>query len=280
MPAINADTKIVEVPAGKADSNNLFPVFLKLETMTVLIVGGGNVGLEKLHAVLHNSPATKIRLVAASINEEIKKLAAHHTNIELTEALFENAMLDGADIVIVAVNDVATSEAIRNAAKAQGKLVNVADKPELCDFYLSSVVKKGNLKIAISTNGKSPTAAKRLKEVLHHALPAELVDVIENLSLIRNKLNGNFAYKVKRLNSITKTLVERDGAERTANWKRIVTYSVSVFALMLIGHFIFSYVPLHDIANSAAGYYNTLDKNFSWMVLAGFLAQLVDGALG
>ena len=75
-------------------------------------------------------------------------------------------MLDGADIVIVAVNDVATSEAIRNAAKAQGKLVNVADKPELCDFYLSSVVKKGNLKIAISTNGKSPTAAKRIKEVL------------------------------------------------------------------------------------------------------------------
>lgn len=188
-------------------------------------------------------------------------------------------MLEGVDIVIAAVNDIPTSEAIRNAAKAQGKLVNVADKPELCDFYLSSVVKKGNLKIAISTNGKSPTAAKRLKEVLNNALPAELDDVIQNLSLIRNKLNGNFAYKVKRLNSITKTLVE-DGAERPANWKKIATYSVSVFALMLIGHFIFSYVPLQDMANSAATWYGTLDKNFSWMVLAGFLAQLVDGALG
>ena len=63
------------------------------------------------------------------------------------------------------------SSQIRDEAKSRGKLVNVADKPELCDFYLSSVVKKGDLKIAISTNGKSPTTAKRLKEVLQEALP-------------------------------------------------------------------------------------------------------------
>jgi uncharacterized membrane protein YfcA len=157
--------------------------------------------------------------------------------------------------------------------------VNVADKPELCDFYLSSVVKKGNLKIAISTNGKSPTAAKRLKEVLNNSLPAELDDVIQNLNQIRNKLNGNFAYKVKRLNAITRTLVDDNGS-RNGNWKKIATYSVSVFALMLIGHFIFSYVPLKDMANSATTWYATLDENFPWMVLAGFLAQLVDGALG
>jgi uncharacterized membrane protein YfcA len=74
--------------------------------------------------------------------------------------------------------------------------------------------------------------------------------------------------------------VERDGEDRPANWRKIATYSVSVFALMLIGHFIFSYVPLQEMATSAADYYHTLDKNFHWMVLAGFLAQLVDGALG
>jgi siroheme synthase-like protein len=59
--------------------------------------------------------------------------------------------------LIVAVNDLAWSEEIRNDAKAKGILVNVADKPGLCDFYLGSIVQKGNLKIAISTNGKSPT---------------------------------------------------------------------------------------------------------------------------
>ena len=272
--------KEIKQPVPADTGNNLFPVFLKLEEMNLLIVGGGNVGLEKLQAVLHNSPGTRIKLVAAAINSEIKKLAETHANIELSEQLFQNAMLEGADIVIVAVNDIATSEIIRNEAKKMGKLVNVADKPELCDFYLSSVVKKGNLKIAISTNGKSPTAAKRLKEVLNNSLPAELDEVIQNLNQIRNKLNGNFAYKVKRLNSITRSLVDDNNSGRNGNWKKFATYSVSVFALMLIGHFIFSYVPLKDMADSATTWYATLDKNFPWMVLAGFLAQLVDGALG
>jgi siroheme synthase-like protein len=58
-------------------------------------------------------------------------------------------------------------------------LVNVADTPDQCDFYLSSIVQKGNLKIAISTNGKSPTVAKRIKEVLHDAIPGELNESIE-----------------------------------------------------------------------------------------------------
>lgn len=246
----------------------------------MLIVGGGNVGLEKLNAVLNNSPAAGIKLVAISITDEIKKLAAEHTNLILEERPFETSDLDGADLVIVAVNDPKTSEVIKKEAKAKGKLVNVADKPQLCDFYLSSVVNKGNLKIAISTNGKSPTAAKRLKEVFTDALPGELDEVIDNLHEIRNKLNGNFAEKVKKLNDITRSLVESDRVEKNVNWKRVATYSVSVFALMLIGHFIFSYVPMRGIADSTVQYYQTLDKNFHWMVLAGFLAQLVDGALG
>jgi siroheme synthase-like protein len=179
MQVIDTNKEIKQMTPADTGGNNLFPVFLKLEEMNLLIVGGGNVGLEKLQAVLHNSPGTRIKLVAATINNEIKQLAATHPNIELTEQLFQNPMLEGADIVIVAVNDIPTSETIRIEAKKLGKLVNVADKPELCDFYLSSVVKKGNLKIAISTNGKSPTAAKRLKEVLNNSLPAELDDVFK-----------------------------------------------------------------------------------------------------
>jgi uncharacterized protein len=158
--------------------------------------------------------------------------------------------------------------------------VNAADKPDQCDFYLSSVVQKGNLKIAISTNGKSPTAAKRIKEVLNAALPAELNDVINNLHVVRNRLNGNFEYKVKRLNELTKMLVERDTAEKERRWRKIATYSLVIFALMLVGHFIFSYLPLQQMADDTVKWYHTLDQNFHWMVLAGFLAQLVDGALG
>lgn len=188
--------------------NNLFPVFLKLEQLKVLIVGGGYVGNEKLQAVLANSPKTAIRLVATTISEQIKNIAAQYETIQLVERAYQATDIDDANIVIAALNDQAVSEQVSIDAKQKGRLVNVADKPELCDFYLSSVVQKGNLKIAISTNGKSPTIAKRIKEVLNETLPAELDEVLNDMQQIRNKLSGDFTEKVKQLNEITRKLVE------------------------------------------------------------------------
>lgn len=261
-------------------ANYLFPVFLKLETLSVLVVGGGKVGLEKLSAIIQNSPKTSVQLVSITISNDIRSLAEKHKNIELIEREYQINDLDLKDIVIIAIDDPSDSRKIRDEAKSQGKLVNVADKPDICDFYLSSVVQKGDLKLAISTNGKSPTTAKRLKEVLQEALPAELHSVINNLHKIRNKLNGNFEYKVKKLNKLTKILVENESADKDTRWKKIATYSLIGFALMLIGHFILSYLPFQRMADDTVRWYQTLDKNFHWMVLAGFLAQLVDGALG
>ncbi|MHA4847171.1 TSUP family transporter [Flavitalea antarctica] len=272
-------TETLEKPSGQ-EKNPLFPVFLKLEQLNLLLVGGGKVGLEKLQALLANAPATKIRLVAIHISDEVRALAASHESVTLFEKAFEDADLEGADLVVVAINDKLVSSQIRNLAKEQKLLVNVADTPDLCDFYLGSIVQKGNLKIAISTNGKSPTAAKRIKEVLQQALPDQLDAVIDNLHAIRNKLNGNFEYKVKKLNELTQGLVDKDVSDKSNRWRKIATYSLLGFALMLIGHFIFSYLPLQTMADDATNYYKTLDKNFHWMVLAGFLAQLVDGALG
>src|SRR6476660_3591814 len=176
--------------------NLLFPVFLKLEQLSDLIVGGGKVGLEKLNAVLHNSPATKIRVVSLSVDEAIHHVVERHPNVELFVRAFSPLDLTGADVVIIAVNDPEASEQIRNQAKEKGKLVNVADKPELCDFYLASIVKKGNLKIGISTNGKSTTVAKRLKELFNELLPAEIDLLLDNMQAIRSRLQGDFADKV------------------------------------------------------------------------------------
>lgn len=264
----------------RPDKNYLFPIFLKLEELNVLVVGAGKTGLEKLQALVQNAPGTNILVVAEQISDAIKKLAIVHPIVQLEERKFQAGDLKDKDVVIIAVNDKATSQYIRLLAKEKNCLVNVADIPELCDFYLSSIVQKGNLKIAISTNGKSPTAAKRLREVLQHALPNELDDVISNLHKIRNRLNGNFEYKVKKLNAITRVLVDKDRNEKAVKWRKIATYSLIGFALMLIGHFIFSYLPLNSMAHDASQWYRTLDKNFPLMVLAGFLAQLVDGALG
>ncbi|HEY0677412.1 MAG TPA: TSUP family transporter [Chitinophagaceae bacterium] len=273
-------------------SNQLFPVFLKLENMQVLIVGGGKVGLEKLNAVLQNSPATSVRLVAVTISEEIRALAMLHSNILLEERSFVESDLENAQVVIVAVNDPVASAGISGLARQKGKLVNVADKPDLCDFYLSSIVQKGNLKIAISTNGKSPTLAKRLKEVFNETLPDKLDDVLKNLHIIRNKLNGDFAHKVKRLDDITKVLANgngsADGSEvlfgqgkpAEKRWRRIASWLIFAFFFMFIGHAILSFVPFSELLTSVTELPKQIDNAFYWMILAGFLAQLVDGALG
>ncbi len=188
-------------------SNNLFPIFLKLENLQLLIVGGGYVGMEKLEAVVSNTPTAAITLVATQISTEIKELAQHYPNILLVEKPYDINDLADNDIVIAAINDPAISKQVVQDAKSKKILVNAADKPELCDFYLSSVVKKGNLKIAISTNGKSPTIAKRVKEVLNDTLPDEIDTLLNNMQSIRNKLSGDFAEKVKQLNEITKGLI-------------------------------------------------------------------------
>lgn len=191
------------------ETNRLFPVFFKLEQLRVLLIGGGNVALEKLHAIVNNSPNTKLRIITKEANDEFRKLAESYPHFELVIAPYQSSVLDDCDLAIVAVNDIALSTQIYNDAKSKGKLVNVADKPSLCDFYLSSVVTKGNLKLAISTNGKSPTLAKRLKEVLNDALPDELDDILNNLQQIRNNLKGDFQNKVQELNKITSVLVKK-----------------------------------------------------------------------
>jgi precorrin-2 dehydrogenase / sirohydrochlorin ferrochelatase len=189
--------------------NNLFPIFLKLENLHTLIVGGGYVGLEKITAVLDNSPEATITLVAPEIGDEILKLALSNSRISLVRRKFENEDLAGKDIVIVATNDKEENKRIKAQARKRNLLCNVADTPPECDFYLSSVVRKGNLKVAISTNGMSPTLAKRLKEVLNEALPDNVETAMEQLKSIRDMLTGDFAHKVEELNRITSVLIEK-----------------------------------------------------------------------
>jgi uncharacterized membrane protein YfcA len=198
----------------------------------------------------------------------------------LHERNFEPSDLEGKDIVVMATDDPGLHEQVRVMAREKGILVNVADTPALCDFYLGSIVQKGNLKIAISTNGKSPTMAKRVREVLQDAVPEEIDQAIEQLQQVRSQLNGDFAYKVKKLNAITKVMAEKGNGGNEIRWRKVATYSLLIFGLMLVGHFIFSYLPFRQMANDAADWYQTLDPNFPLMLLAGFLAQMVDGALG
>lgn len=190
--------------------NNLFPIFLKLENLHTLIVGGGYVGLEKLTAVLDNSPLAKVTLVSPEIRQEILDIAGLNSRINLIQRKFEDEDVSAKDLIIVATNDKEENKRIWQYARSLHILTNVADTPAICDFYLSSVVRKGNLKVAISTNGMSPTFAKRLKEVLGEALPDNLDTAMEQLKAVRDMLKGDFAFKVEELNRITAVLTTKN----------------------------------------------------------------------
>lgn len=189
--------------------NNLFPVFLKLEELDTLIVGGGNVGLEKLNALLKSSPAAKVTVVAGQIREEIRELAAGTNRIRLIERNFRVRDLQHKDLVLLATDNPELHHRIKGLARKRRLLVNVADTPDLCDFYLGSVVTKGNLKIGISTNGKSPTIARRMREYLEEALPDDTDALLKNMQAIRERIKGDFAHKVKMLNDLTSSWLKR-----------------------------------------------------------------------
>src|SRR5580658_2246004 len=279
-------------------TNNLFPVFVKLEELKLLIVGGGNVGLEKLQTVLQNSPSTAITVVAPHILPAIRELTARHPNIRLLERPFQPQDLEYADIAIVAVNDRAVSETVARQARARGTLVNVADTPDLCDFYLGSVVRRGSLKIAISTNGKSPTIAKRLKEEIGNMIPDEMDAVLDNMQTIRTHLNGDFAEKVRRLNELTSVLASPYDDLSTVRaakqekqilppgpaqrkWQQVVKWCLFAFVFMILGHAILSLIPLGGFAEFLRTLPKEFDiRTFGIMTLAGFLAQIVDGSMG
>jgi len=189
--------------------NKLYPVFFRLDKLQLLVVGAGAVGEEKLTFILKSSPNARIKIVATWAGDGVQMLINKHPEqLTFIQKEFDPLDVVEADIVIAATDIPEVNEAVYHAAKSQGKIVNVADTPEKCDFYMGSIVTRGDLKVAISTNGKSPTFAKRFRQLLEEILPKESHDLVNNLKIVRDRLKGNFEHKVKELNRITASLIE------------------------------------------------------------------------
>lgn len=258
----------------KKEGNQLFPVFLKLNQLQVLLVGGGNVGLEKLQAVLLNSPEAKINIVSDTFQPALLDFVAAYPEVKLFHRKFESRDLPGHDLVILATGDNTLNVEIRTMAREQNLLINVADKPELCDFYLGSIVKKGDLKIGISTNGKSPTIAKRLKELFQENLPEELDISLQQMNALRNTLNGDFAHKVKELNKATAILITPAAEQVASRRMRWAIWGAGFFCILLI----FGLFWFNDPA--FRNYVGGIHSTFYYFLIAGFIFAMIDGAIG
>ncbi|MGN6398385.1 MAG: TSUP family transporter [Mucilaginibacter sp.] len=271
MPSSQKNSSLI-IQDKKAGGNQLFPVFLKLNNLHTVLVGAGNVGLEKLMAILHNSPEAKVTVIALEILPEVHLLAAKYQKLVIVQKTFIDSDLDNADVVIAATNNSELNNFIRQSAHERKLLINVADKPDLCDFYLGSIVQKGDLKIAISTNGKSPTIAKRIKEVLNEGLPNELDETLQQMSLLRNSLNGDFTEKVRKLNAVTSVLVEPKAIEKK-NLIWLIWGAIIVSILIAVTALWYNEPGFRTYAQA-------IKPEFYYFLAAGFVFAMIDGAIG
>lgn len=272
MKSLPENSDLNTIQRENAGGNPLFPVFLKLNNLHTVLIGAGNVGLEKLNAILKNSSEARLTVIALAVLPEVYDLASGYENVNIIEKAFTDGDLDHANVVIAATNDSDLNKFIRQAAHDRKLLVNVADKPELCDFYLGSIVQKGDLKIAISTNGKSPTIAKRLKEVLNDNLPNEIDITLQQMNGLRNSLSGNFTDKVKQLNKVTAILVKPKPMDKK-NLIWLIWGSIILSILIVVTALWFNQPEFKT-------YVQGISPMFYYFLGAGFVFALIDGAIG
>jgi len=189
------------------NQNELYPIFLKVNILDVLIIGGRDVALEKLRFLLKSSPNAKVVLVTKTVHQDIIELGKYH-DVSIIIDSYSSSYLNDQHLVIVATDNKKTNQIIYQNSKDRHLLVNVADNPKLCDFYLGGIVTKGDVKIAVSTNGRSPTLAKRLRQYFEKTIPNEINNLASSLNIYRNDMNGDFKQKVKELNDLTELLIK------------------------------------------------------------------------
>jgi precorrin-2 dehydrogenase / sirohydrochlorin ferrochelatase len=143
--------------------SSLFPMFVKLDSRQILVVGAGTVGTPKIEALLDTG--ARIRVVSLDATEAVREWA-RQGRIDLALRAFATDDLTRTFLAIVATSSRPLNKRIYREAQQRGVLCNVVDVPDLCDFYYPSVVRRGDLQIAVSTAGQSPSLAQKIRQQL------------------------------------------------------------------------------------------------------------------
>jgi len=161
-----------------------YPVNLDIQNRKCLVVGGGSVSTRKVMTLLECGAV--VTVVSPDVAEELLELAEKKM-IKLKKRPYEPSDIDGMFLVIGATDNEELNWQINKDAECQHKLCNIADRPEACNFILPSIVNRGNLVIAISTSGKSPAFAKKMRQDLEKEFGEEYDEFLQLMGAIRKK---------------------------------------------------------------------------------------------
>ncbi len=187
----------------------LLPMFMKMQGRPCLVVGAGRIALEKLRVLLECG--AEVRVIAPEALPEVKQMAVEG-RICFIRKEYSDSDLEGATVIIAATNNPELNHKVYAEAVSRGRLVNVVDDPEYCDFYFGSIVRRGALQVAISTTGESPAFAQQLRAEIDEALPADTGSWLARVGELRRHINRTVAPGPKRI-SLLGQLARREACD-------------------------------------------------------------------
>jgi len=164
---------------------SFFPSYLNLDNKKILLVGGGNIALEKLEKLVDFTK--EIQVISKELSDEFIQFANKY-NISIVKKAYEKGDIKGFDIVVVATNQVALHKEIYNESRDSRVLVNSVDDTAYCDFIFPSYIKKGDLTISISTSGASPAMAKKIRIYIENLIPSNIEEFLKEMKKLRKTL--------------------------------------------------------------------------------------------
>ncbi len=162
-----------------------YPIFLDLKGKRCIVVGGGSVAERKVDMLLEHQAS--VTVISPTLSRRLHNLADQGATQTINRN-YRTGDLKGAFLVIAATDDPSANAAIAEQCRKQGTLVNAVDDPKRSDFIVPSMVRRGDITIAISTSGKSPALARKLRTLLEQALPAEYASLVILVSEVRQEL--------------------------------------------------------------------------------------------
>ena len=173
-----------------------YPIYLNLTGRSSVVVGGGTIAEGKVLGLLEAD--AQVILIAPEITPALRELIANG-KITWEQRPYQNGDLEGAAIVISATDDREVNQHIWDEARQRGILINVVDDPPYCDFIAPAIVRRGDITLAISTNGKMPALAAHLRRELEKSFGEEYVQLLEMTALMREELTAqHLDYNVRQ----------------------------------------------------------------------------------
>lgn len=185
-----------------------FPIMLKLQDRLAVVIGGGQVGLRKVRAL--QRAGAKVRLVASSLSDKADNVEKTSLDgVDIRRQQYSSELLEGAFLVFACTDSSELNAQIADDARKIGAIVNAADQPEDCDFFLPAVAADRDIVVAVGTGGASPALAAKLKDYISAALPRHVGEFAAALADAREQLAELVADPARRM-EIMRRLAEDD----------------------------------------------------------------------